>query len=281
MKSTGERIGLWVVSGWLAVFALAWPGCSLLRATDPAPDVEPDHGAAATGIVRRAVVVGMLRSQFAGLCSGADVDADIAAEMMRERGLATTTLRDRQCTRASALAAFEKSIAGAGPGSLLMLYWSGHGGQRADRNGDEEDGLDEYLCPWDQPLLDDDLAALCDTIPAGVRVFAMFDTCNSGTMARRALSRPRIVNPRTFKASLIVYAGCADGKSSFGGEQGGRLTTAWIDAWREGITYEDWFAALEALMLAANKHLSADEQQVPQYVEYGDCEAFRKMPALE
>lgn len=235
------------------------------------PPVAENTGPAA-GVVKRALVVGMRNSQLAGECPGADVDADVAALLFTEQGFMVQRLGDRQATRAAAISAMRDLIAGAEAGSLLCLYWSGHGGQTADRNGDEADGMDEYLCPWDAPLLDDDLAVLFDTIPAGVRVFCIFDTCNSGTMARRALRSPRIANPRTFRASMIVFAGCADGKSSFGGPQGGVFTGCLIDAWGDGVTYRQWFAG-------AVDMIGID--QVPIWTEYGDVSTWADGPALK
>lgn len=35
------------------------------------------------------------------------------------------------------------------PGDSLFFHFSGHGSQQYDRNGDEEDGYDETICPTD------------------------------------------------------------------------------------------------------------------------------------
>ena len=236
--------------------------------TPPAVVVNPGP---ATGVVKRALVVGLRNSDLAGECPGADVDAEIATILFSEQGFSVRSLNDRQATRAAALSAMREMIAGADAGSLLCLYWSGHGGQMADRNGDEADGMDEYLCPWDAPLLDDDLAAVFDTIPAGVRVFCVFDTCNSGTMARRALRSPRVINPRTFRASMIVFAGCADGKASFGSPQGGIFTGHLIDSWGE-VSYRQWFTGAVSRIII---------DQVPVWTEYGDVSTWADGPALK
>ena len=61
----------------------------------------------------------------------------------------------------------EDTIARAQPGDVLVFYYSGHGSQVRDRNGDElTDGLDEIICPYDMDwdrgtyILDDDLDAI-------------------------------------------------------------------------------------------------------------------------
>ena len=38
---------------------------------------------------------------------------------------------------------------GVRPGDYLFFHYSGHGGQQADKDGDEADGKDETLVPLD------------------------------------------------------------------------------------------------------------------------------------
>jgi hypothetical protein len=40
-------------------------------------------------------------------------------------------------------------IGGTQPGDSLFFHYSGHGSQVVDHSGDEEDGLDETICPVD------------------------------------------------------------------------------------------------------------------------------------
>jgi hypothetical protein len=76
---------------------------------------------------------------------------------------------------------------GARPGDSLVFNYSGHGTQVKDRNKDEEDGMDEALCPCDQDkagvIIDDELKKLlCDRVPDGVRVTCVIDCCHSGSI---------------------------------------------------------------------------------------------------
>ena len=74
-------------------------------------------------------------------------------------------LNDR-ATRQDIRTAFDKWLVnGTRPGDTVLLYFSGHGSTVPDYNGDEEDGFDEVLCPYDMVpqggyniILDDDLA---------------------------------------------------------------------------------------------------------------------------
>jgi hypothetical protein len=54
-----------------------------------------------------------------------------------------------QHTRANIIRACQWLVAGARPNDSLFLHFSGHGGQTEDLDGEEEDGLDETICPVD------------------------------------------------------------------------------------------------------------------------------------
>lgn len=58
----------------------------------------------------------------------------------------------------------------AQPGDLLWFHYSGHGTQVTDRDGDEQDGKDEAICPLDHKMITDDELKqfLCGTLKEGV-----------------------------------------------------------------------------------------------------------------
>lgn len=88
----------------------------------------------------------------------------------------------------------------AEPHDSLLFHYSGHGGQRRDRDGDEIDYKDECIFPVDSiPITDasdeqilnahrnviiDDELHLClvSPLPAGARLTAIFDSCHSGSV---------------------------------------------------------------------------------------------------
>ena len=65
----------------------------------------------------------------------------------------------------------------------LFIYYSGHGSNTVDRNGDELDGYDELIVPLDfKYIKDDELKTLINTYgKTRTNVIALFDSCNSGT----------------------------------------------------------------------------------------------------
>ena len=86
------------------------------------------------------------------------------------------------------------------PGDFVYLHFSGHGTQEPAANPDSElDGLDEVFLPTDigpwsdetgaveNALVDDEIGAMIDALRAkGADVWAVFDSCHSGTVTRGA-----------------------------------------------------------------------------------------------
>lgn len=92
---------------------------------------------------------------------------------------------DRDATTANILAGLNALVDGAAPGDILFFHYSGHGSQMIDKNGDEADGLDEIIAPYDldwkeKVIRDDDMKAIFDRVPAGASLVVVLDCCNSG-----------------------------------------------------------------------------------------------------
>jgi metacaspase-1 len=119
---------------------------------------------------------------------------DWAAELGR-RGFAVSKLIDSEATKAAMVAGFKSAIGDARNGDLVVITYSGHGTYVPDVNGDELDGLDEALCPYDvqtngSALVDDEIHAIFGARGPGVRVVLISDSCHSGTVTRAAAADP-------------------------------------------------------------------------------------------
>jgi hypothetical protein len=148
-------------------------------------------------------------------------------------------LTDRRATTAAILEGLVWLVDGATSGDSLVFHYSGHGSQVPDRNGDERDGLDEILCPydleWEHPLTDDDLAAAVAPIPRGAVLTVILDCCHSGTGLRerprngsgiRHRYLPHLAEPAAFartvrrfgsgvsKTNAVLIAACRDDQTS-------------------------------------------------------------------
>lgn len=126
-------------------------------------------------------------------------DAKDWAKILKGRGFAVKQLLDRQATGKAMRSAMQATIGAAKSGDLVVIQYSGHGSFVPDKDGDEPDGTDECLCPWDierkGPITDDEIFDLYSAGAKGVRIFMISDSCHSGTVARFA----PITTPPTMK----------------------------------------------------------------------------------
>ena len=106
-------------------------------------------------------------------------------------------LLDGEATRAGILSALDRwLIEGSQPGDRVLFYYSGHGFQMPDADGDEKDRLDETLVSVDtEPdgqggyrnmISDDELKTRFDRL-ADRQTTVIIDSCHSGTITRSLL----------------------------------------------------------------------------------------------
>ena len=103
------------------------------------------------------------------------------------------TLSGEDVTANNVRKAFKSHIGkGVGPTDNVLVYYSGHGLQIADKNNDEADSLDEAIALYDlEPiaggyngvLLDDELERMLQALPSN-NVTVIVDACHSGTVTR-------------------------------------------------------------------------------------------------
>lgn len=219
--------------------------------------------------------------------SGCVNDANDWAQELTRNGFAVEQLLDAAATKAAMVAAIKGLIEGAAKGDSLIFTYSGHGTWTPDRSGDEPDGRDEALCPYDLStkgaLLDDDIHALFTLRRPGVRIVLISDSCHSGSVTRGSeedvdpgVPRIRFMPPEAWmpKEDLpppalrmalprggftrsggdLLLAGCQDTEYSydtrFNGRPNGAFTYYALKALREAkpTSYEKWFNAIRAYL---------------------------------
>lgn len=91
---------------------------------------------------------------------------------------------NQRATRDNIVHRLTAMVRDAQAGDVLVFYFSGHGSQVRDRDGDElNDQVDEVICPhdmdWDERtfILDDDLDAVFADLPDDVLLEGFFDCC--------------------------------------------------------------------------------------------------------
>jgi len=128
-------------------------------------------------------------------------DAQDWAATLKTRGFTINMLLDGDATKAAMVQSMTSLVSGAASGDSLVITYSGHGTYQPDTDGDEIDGLDEALCPYDlqtkgSALVDDEIRTIFGARKPGVRLVLISDSCHSGTVNRAAPADPDAEGPR-------------------------------------------------------------------------------------
>ena len=161
-----------------------WADAEIEVATLPV-DVPPAKPA------RLAVCVGISKFLHPGVppLQVSHLDAERMAEALARQCQVDpiAVLTNSQATRqAIEQVIFHDLVEKSKPGDTVIIFFSTHGGRVSDVNGDEDDGLDEYLVPHDGVLGKPDTMILDDTFARwmqqleGRKIAVILDNCYSG-----------------------------------------------------------------------------------------------------
>lgn len=134
---------------------------------------------------------------------------------------------NKKPTKNNILTELTNLLVNAKSGDSLFFLYSGHGTCTTDLNGDEIDGQDELIVPCDATsiqtcILDDELNNIIKTnLKSGVKLFALFDSCFSGTVLDLKYnyltdSQNLTIFPNTPETAgnVIMISGCKDTQTS-------------------------------------------------------------------
>ena len=142
--------------------------------------------------------------------SGAN-DVRLLAPKFESKGFEVDTLVDQSATYQNIVDGFGKLIDKCNKGDLVYVHFSCHGQPFEDLDGDEEDGWDEALIPYDAKmhykagvyegkshLLDDELEKYLSSIRQKIGIdgmlYVVLDACHSGSASRGNDDHVRGVN---------------------------------------------------------------------------------------
>lgn len=149
----------------------------------------------------RALLIGVGKYQMESAnLPGIDLDIGIMKEVAEHLGFKPHNVKvvmDREATLDNVRRTFKTWLEdGVGPDDRVLIYFSGHGAQIPDENGDEQDGLDEVLTMHDLRvasrggkrtlegvLVDDEFAQILSRIRSR-KVLVLADACHSGTSTK-------------------------------------------------------------------------------------------------
>lgn len=151
--------------------------------------------ACATAGAPRALLIGLNYQGGSAVTPlpGIRLDIEMMKQVARDLGIDDVReLWNENATLEGIRRAVENLGQGVAKDDLVLVYFSGHGTRVADSEGDEADGWDEVLVPYDAVpelgtlrnfLSDDEFANLLAAIPSDL-VLGVIDACNSGTAAK-------------------------------------------------------------------------------------------------
>lgn len=166
--------------------------------------------------------------------------------------------------------------ANAKAGDVVAWYHSGHGVPKVEDGGlgevisNDNDRYDEGICLYNGIVSDNFIRSLLAMYAKGVNLVCIFDTCYSGEL-HRVVARPdripkaapsgipRIPSPpkepmavRKVAANLISIGACQTYEVAYDMGTNGLWTRTFLDAFKEGMTWAEWFKA-------AKKEMPADQ----------------------
>src|SRR5262249_8796618 len=119
--------------------------------------------------------------------SGCINDAQDWSAVLSGRGFKVDQLIDKDASKLGIMEGIRRLVKNARAGDLVVFQYSGHGSYVPDESGDEDDGVDEVICPCDvgpdSYLSDDEIYDLFSAHAAGVRIVFLSDSCFSGSVS--------------------------------------------------------------------------------------------------
>lgn len=188
-----------------------------------------------------------------------------------------TTLTDAQATKAAILQEFKQMMINAVSGDVLFFMYSGHGSYMADQNGDETTGYDQLIIPVDlNPIRDDDLKTLIQMyLKPNVTLFAMFDSCFSGTVLDLRYQFFDSLNYDKYTENnkeletpghVFMISGCSDVQTSadafIDGKSSGAMTWSLLSTLKSTTGSLTW---RELIRLMRDALKESQYEQIPQF----------------
>ncbi len=201
--------------------ALAVLACAALAL--PAPPARAES---------RALLVGVGQYQYPGIDLPAiDLDLERMRETLNRLGFENRqihTLLDGQATSTAVVREFSTWLRnGVTPEDRVVFYFSGHGSNIPDLDGDESDRADEVLVTHDMRrttvngrstltgvVTDDQISALLAKVPSR-NVLVLVDACHSGTVTRSFTMANRSLAREPVFVKSFIYPGMPEGRSGF------------------------------------------------------------------
>lgn len=177
---------------------------------------------------KKALLVGINYVGTGNALYGCINDVNAVNVHLRSKGFTCQLITDNTTlkpSRETILNAFKLLLVNAVAGDVLIFHYSGHGSYVRDKNREEMDGYDEAIVSNDMKyILDDEFKSLLvNYLKKDVTLFALFDSCHSGTMLDLRYQYmdslhggADVIYPKNLATAGKVYmmSGCMDQQTS-------------------------------------------------------------------
>jgi len=187
-----------------------------------------------------------------------------------------TDLTSKKATKDNILTEFKNLLANSQAGDLLFLLYSGHGSYALDNNGDETTGYDQLIVPCDfNMIVDDDLKTIIQqNLKPNVTLFAMFDSCFSGSVLDLRYQYMDSLNYDNFTENdkeletpgdVFMISGCSDYQTSadalINNKPNGAMTWSLLEALKEkpNCSWRELIKSMRDLLK------NSEYEQIPQF----------------
>ena len=204
---------------------------------------------------KRALVIGISEyapgvNQLRGPREDARNMEKLLKDSMGYQAAEIKVLIDRQATRENILRTMQEWLVDqTAPGDDVLFYFSGHGAQRPDQNGDEADGYDETLVPTDvrvekdgtasNMITDDEIEQILSRLE-GRHSKVIIDSCHSGTVTRGIFlehesAKTPVGLSRGAKPVAKSFINAHRAEESFVPGQSNRIVWTAVSAWQKAL----------------------------------------------
>jgi hypothetical protein len=178
---------------------------------------------------KKALLIGINYTGTQNELYGCINDANCIKERISQKGFNSisimTDLTSLKATKNNILNEFKNLLTNSQDGDLLFFLYSGHGSYTLDRNNDENTGYDQLIVPCDfNMILDDELKSIIQTyLKPSITLFAMFDSCFSGSVLDLRYQYMDSLNYDNFteniketetRGNVLMISGCSDYQTS-------------------------------------------------------------------
>jgi hypothetical protein len=207
---------------------------------------------------KKALLIGINYLGKSNQLYGCINDVNAVQSYLVSKGFTCQSITDQtplKPTRDNILHSFKQLLMNGIAGDVLVFEFSGHGMYVRDRNRDETDGYDESIVSKDMKyILDDDFKSLLVHLKKDVTLFALFDSCHSGTMLDLKYQyMDDKVHPNTETAGKVyMISGCMDSQTSAEAfiqkKAQGAMTWAWLECIKKNPTWRELLSSMRTLL---------------------------------